>query len=261
MSPESAEMVGRWTKRAKGWVSDAEFDEGALAVAASVLSEPPAVRMAAAARGSANPAALAWMAESLQLDAATRVVDLGAGLGGPAAWIQARYHSRVIGLEPASGAVTGACQLFDGDDFGPLTMVQGSVLACPLRSDSFDVALLLGVLSVLVKPEVALAEALRVAPRIGVWEFCSTTGRSLQAGGSTFPTVGELRAQLATAGWMVRDVLAQLPDPPAVWKAAGSNDVVGVPDAAVASEREVSGAIEGGLLEPTVLVADRRPPW
>ena len=58
---------------------------------AEVLAEgdgPTAV--IGACRGSGSPSALAWLAEALELGPGRRLLDVGSGLGGPAAWAAAR---------------------------------------------------------------------------------------------------------------------------------------------------------------------------
>lgn len=64
----------------------AEFDDvaGWTADAVEQLGERHAIP--ATCRGSASPAALAWLAEACDLSAGTRLLDVGAGAGGPAAW-------------------------------------------------------------------------------------------------------------------------------------------------------------------------------
>jgi hypothetical protein len=93
-------------------MSDTEFGEQAASIAAQIPELPSEDRIAAACRGSGNPVALAWLAENLQLNESATVVDLGAGLGGPAEWMRARYQCTVIAVEPEPQAAAAGSSLF-----------------------------------------------------------------------------------------------------------------------------------------------------
>ena len=84
-------------------MSHVEFDQQALLIADQIPSLPEADRIAAACRGSGNPAALSWLAEGLRLDGSTTVIDLGAGLGGPSAGLTPQ---RVIEILTSGGVAT-----------------------------------------------------------------------------------------------------------------------------------------------------------
>lgn len=231
-------------------VSEAEFDEQATAIAEQVRGAEFDERVAAACRGSGNPAALAWLAEGLALGPGTDVVDLGAGLGGPAAWLGRRFGCAVLAAEPAGGAVRSARDLFG------LTCVRSSADASPFRGGAFDVGLLLGVVSVVDDPLRTLAEARRVARRLGVLEYCAAGADTVHAGGSRFPGVDVLGDLLDAAGWMVDQSTVLTIDPPQRWVDAAEAAAVGVEvDEASASEREVGEAIERGDLVPHLFIA------
>ncbi len=108
-------------------VGDVEFDVEAAALADRMAAMDIDDRIAAACRGSANPAALAWLAEELSIAPTTKVGDLGAGRGGPAAWLQRRWGCSIVAVEPAQGAVMGAQRLFD------LVVVAGRRPSPPVR--------------------------------------------------------------------------------------------------------------------------------
>lgn len=59
-----------------------EFDQQASVIASRLHELPEVEQIAAACRGSGNPAALSWLAECLGLDDKAWVSDLGAGIGG-----------------------------------------------------------------------------------------------------------------------------------------------------------------------------------
>jgi SAM-dependent methyltransferase len=233
-------------------VTDSEFDDVARRTADRLAGATPDERIAAACRGSGNPAALAWIAEECGVNPATRVVDLGTGLGGPAAWIAQRYGCRPVALEPARGAVAGIHRLFD------LAVVRADAVATPLRTDGFDVALLLGVLSVVDAPTEVAAEAVRLAGRVAVIEYCSTRGGSVHAGGSTFPTRERLEALLVSVGCAPPTVVEMtMPSPPRWVQAQEEFDATDDDTAAAASEHAVQDAIAAGRLQPFVMVAPR----
>lgn len=77
----------------------AEFDDVAGWTADAVEELGLRYAIPAACRGSASPAALAWLAEACELTAGTRLLDVGAGAGGPAAWAAERFGVRPVLLE------------------------------------------------------------------------------------------------------------------------------------------------------------------
>ena len=227
-----------------------EFDEVAANSAVRLETVDLDERIASACRGSGNPAALAWLAEGCGIGPESRVVDLGSGLGGPAAWLSRHYHCSVIALEPATGAAFGAARLFDAP------VIQGDAAVAPLRSGSFDVALLLGVLSVAADPDAIVAEAERVATTVGVLDYCSTGLRSVAAGGSRFLTVDDFVFRLERNGLTVATTVDQVVPAPPNWVAAGAaNDAGDAETEASRSEHEVVVAIESGALTPCLVLA------
>lgn len=215
-----------------------------------IMSMPINSRVAAACRGSANPAALAWLAEALEIGPHVAVGDFGAGIGGPAAWLARHWRCDVVAVDPAPGSVQGAHALFE------VPVVQAAAQHLPFKLDAFDVGLLLGVISVVDEPGAVLREVRRVAGRLGVLDYCSSTTAAAHAGGSTFPTPATLIDLCHAHGWSVSDGLTiDLLTPPP-WKAATETAQRGVvvPDA----EREVVTAIEAGALAPFMLTAVRR---
>ena len=225
-----------------------EFDTDALRRADAVAHADLSDRIATACRGSANPAGLAWLAEALQIDVLDRVVDLGGGLGGPAAWIARRYLCHVTTIDPAAGACAGARRLFT------LGVVQGDAAVLPFRPGSFDCALMLGTLSVLENPGVALGEAARVARKLGILDYCSTEPVAVRSGGSVFRTEAELVGMVSAQGWMVSQHCELTLPTPESWRevaaATDTSDAQRVP-----SEREVISAIGAQRIVPVVLVA------
>lgn len=171
--------------------------------------------LAGASRGSGSPSALAWLAESLAFAPDVRLLDVGSGLGGPAAWAATRYGVHPLGVEPMDGAAEGASQLF------AMPTVIGGAEALPVASASFDVAWTLGVLDTIDHPVAALAEIRRCLVddgRLGVLAYVADEpiAPTDVPEGNHFPTTAELLADLADAGFVVVDwvgsaVLANAP--------------------------------------------------
>ena len=221
-----------------------EFDVQAAAIAEQLPGLDIDARIAAACRGSGNPAALAWLAENLRISEASRVIDLGAGLGGPAAWLQRRYRCEVFAMEPAFGAVAAA-----GSIFG-LIAICGSADGAPFPTDAFTDALLLGVLSVVDDRRAVLSEAQRIAASVGVLDYCSTSDRSVRTGGSEFPSVDQLVGDVRASGWNVAEHANLTVPAPQTWTdAAEAIDVAEEP-----SERAVIDAIDEGRIAPVMVV-------
>ncbi|MEV6157055.1 class I SAM-dependent methyltransferase [Nonomuraea sp. NPDC052129] len=118
----------------------AEFDDvaGWTADAVELLGERHAVP--AACRGSASPAALAWLAEACELAPGMRLLDVGAGVGGPAAWAAERFGVRPILIEPMPAAGHAAARLFG------LPIIAADGREIPLRTATADAAWCLGML-------------------------------------------------------------------------------------------------------------------
>jgi len=224
-----------------------EFDQQA-SVIASRLHELPAVeQIAAACRGSGNPAALSWLAECLGLHHRSWVIDLGAGIGGPAAWLTRRYGCQIVNLEPAPLAARAANRLFGAPT------ICGAAERAPVKDDAFDVGLLLGVLSVVENPGQVLREARRIASGIGVMEYCSTSPQDVVVGGSTFVPAEGLRCLIEQFGWrVVQEADVDVPSPRS-WAEATAKLEIEQED----SEIEVVHAIEAGRLAPVVMHAAR----
>lgn len=134
----------------------AEFGDvaGWTADAVEQLGEPYAIP--AACRGSASPAALAWLAEACELSPGSVLLDVGAGTGGPAAWAAKRFGVRPILLEPMPAACRAAARMFGL----PVLLADGRRM--PLRSASIDAAWCLGVLDTVRDKAALLGEIHRV---------------------------------------------------------------------------------------------------
>ncbi len=222
-----------------------EFVDAAGALIGRIAAMDDADRIAAACRGSANPAALRWLADTLQLTPEDVVVDAGTGLGGPAAWLRAEVRCAIVAADPSPTAAAGARQLFG------LPAVQAPAAPAPFADRAFDAVLLLGVLSVVDDRATVLREALRTGRRVGVLDYCSTSADTVHAGGSAFAPPEQLAGELRQL-WTHVDLVRVDAPTPAAWNQAAERARAGVPQPD--SEREVVDAIESGRLTLHALV-------
>lgn len=152
-------------------IRDDEFDRvagwTAEVIEAMDLDDP----VPAACNGSGSPAALAWLAAGLELGPASRVVDTGAGIGGPAAWLSRRYGAGLVTAEPMFRAVRGSRRVFG------LPGVVAWSHRLPFRPGAFDAAVALAVLSTVEDKGAYLAEVRRVLRpdgRLGLLDYVRT---------------------------------------------------------------------------------------
>jgi SAM-dependent methyltransferase len=198
---------------------EAEFDQLAAWTEDVVARNGPDMGIPAACRGSGNPAALAWLAGEMAISATTRLLDVGGGLGGPAAWVAQHYSARVVLAEPMRRAAAGAHRLFGV----PSTVAWADEL--PFPAGSFDAAWALGVLDTTGQKAGLLAGLHRVVRPLGhlgliVYEL-SRDGRGGEPpDGNSFPTSAQTTALLEGGGWRVAAQLdaSRLPAPPLSWQ-------------------------------------------
>jgi SAM-dependent methyltransferase len=193
----------------------AEFDDvaGWTADAVEQLGERHAIP--AACRGSASPAALAWLAEACELGEGTRLLDVGAGAGGPAAWAAGRFGVRPILLEAMPAACRAAARLFG------LPVITADGRRIPLRSRSVDAAWCLGVLDTVQDKATLLKEIHRVltpGSSLGLLVVVARTPQVLPApDGNHFPTQRELAALLDDAGFVLLEQIDHPGGAPLSW--------------------------------------------
>jgi SAM-dependent methyltransferase len=191
----------------------AEFDDvaGWTADAVERLGERYAIP--AACRGSANPAALAWLA--CELRAGTRLLDVGAGVGGPAAWAAERFGVRSILLEPMPAACRAAARLFGL----PVVLADGGRI--PLQAESVDAAWCLGVLDTVQDKAALLREIHRVLPPGAPLGLLVVVARVPVVGpapeGNLFPTRRELVELLDGTGFDLVEQTDRPGDTPLSW--------------------------------------------
>jgi SAM-dependent methyltransferase len=179
---------------------EAEFDTLAEWTAEAALDLGPDYFLPAGCRGSGRPAALRWLIDRLEITAADRMLDCGAGVGGPAGFAAQETGVRPVLSEPQAGACRAARRLF-----GLPTVQAGSEL--PFAAGSFDVGWSLGVLCTVDDQPLLLRELHRVlAPgaRLGLLVFVAQhPPLSTQPAGNNFPTDDGLRDLLSEAGFQL----------------------------------------------------------
>jgi len=175
----------------------AEFDTVAEWTADVAVDLGPEFYLPAGCRGSGSPAVLQWFTDRLGLAAGTRMLDCGAGVGGPAAFAAERTGVTPVLSDPEAGACRAARRLFR------MPVVQSSS-DLPFSSGSFDVAWCLGVLCTVQQQDRLLAELSRVlagGARLGLLVFVADSPQlPKQPQGNNFPTRNGLRELLTAAG-------------------------------------------------------------
>jgi SAM-dependent methyltransferase len=197
-----------------------EFDTMAAWTADAVGELGQSHAIPAACRGSGSPAALEWLAGKLRLRPGMRLLDCGAGVGGPAELAAQRFAVAPVLAEPMIHACRASARLFGR----PVVVAGGEAL--PFRTGVFDAVWSLGVLCTVADQAALLAELRRVArpaALVGMLVFLRTVPRlPEQPEGNHFRTAEELEGLLAATGLGVVEQ-AELADFPAAepdWQAA-----------------------------------------
>lgn len=196
---------------------EAEFDVLASWTRDAVRALGPDHAIPAACRGTASPAALAWLGEACELAEGDRLLDVGAGVGGPAAYAAERFGVRPVLVEPMIGACRAAQSLFGHP------VLAGSGDRLPLATHSVDATWCLGVLDTTEAKSALLAELHRVTrPGRPVGLFALVANRPVAdpPEGNSFPGPDELTALLDRAALEVvqRVPAAELSATPLSWQ-------------------------------------------
>lgn len=197
-----------------------EFDTVALWTAQAVDELGREHALPAGCRGSGSPDALAWLGDTMGLANGVSLLDVGAGVGGPAEAAAQKYGVRPLLIEPMVSACIAARRLFAH----PTVAADGAALPC--ADDSFDAVWSLGVLCTVEDKEPALAELVRVvAPHgaVGLLVYLRTVDvLPDQPEGNHFPTGSELRRLLGRVGLSVvaSAALTEFDAPSEEWTAA-----------------------------------------
>jgi SAM-dependent methyltransferase len=195
-----------------------EFDVSAGWAAEAIAELGREYALPAACRGSGSPDALRWLGEQMRLRPGLRLLDSGAGMGGPAQFAVDNFAVTPTLVEPMRRAALAAARLFG------LATVNADGAQLPIRDNSFQSAWSLGVLCTSADQLGLLAELRRVVePGAPVGLLVFVRGDApIDAGpeDDDFPTVERLHDLLHEAGLQVRSQaeLNQFPAPPS-WTA------------------------------------------
>lgn len=209
------------TRGRAGGPMDAEFDTVAGWTAEVAESLGPGYRIPAACRGSSRPSALDWLLADLDPRPGDLMIDIGAGLGGPAAYASGRTGVQPVLAEPEPDACRAAARLFG------VPVVQADATALPFADGAAAQAWCLGVLCTASGPAAQLAmlremrRVLRPSGRAGLLVFLATRDRlDNPPEGNHFPSRAGLTGLLSEAGLTEVGAAdpALLPAPPAWWR-------------------------------------------
>lgn len=195
---------------------EAEFDTVAGWTEEAVRALGPEYAIPAGCRGSGSLGGLRWLADRLDLRTGARMLDDGAGVGGPAGWLAADRGVQPVCAEPMAAAVRASRRMFG------LTSVVALSQALPFADASFDAAWCLGVLCTTSDKAGALAElrrVLRPGGRLGLLVFVADAPLPPPLPeGNEFPSEEELLGLLRDAGFAVQESAdADLADSPEDW--------------------------------------------
>ena len=179
----------------------AEFDTVASWTADVALDLGPDYHLPAACRGSGSPSALRWLLQRLAPSPGDRMLDCGAGVGGPSAFARAETGILPTLSEPEFGACRAAQRLFGF----PVVQARGPL---PFAPSAFDLAWSVGVLCTVGDQDGFLTELVRVlrpGGRLGLLVFVAAGPLREQPEGNNFPSPDGLRALLSSHALTVQD--------------------------------------------------------
>jgi SAM-dependent methyltransferase len=200
---------------------EAEFGTVAEWTAEVAADLGPEYLVPAACRGSGQPAALDWLLAGLRPGPGDPVIDVGAGIGGPAAYAADRTGARLVLVEPGPAACRAAARLFDAP------VIRADATALPFADGAVGLAWSLGVLCTAPGPDAQLAmlsemrRVVRPGGRIGLLVYLAAVPElDDPPAGNHFPTSTDLNDMLRCARL---DVLAvadslDMPVAPASWQ-------------------------------------------
>jgi SAM-dependent methyltransferase len=177
----------------------AEFDLMAAWTAQAVLDLGPEHAIPAGCRGSGSPDELTWLGEVCGLSPGTLLLDVGAGVGGPAAFAAENFGVRPLLVEPMPRACRAAAELFAH----PVLVAGGDRL--PLADSTADAVWCLGVLCTTEAKAQVLAEihrVLRPGGSLGLLVLVADEPRPAGApAGNTFPSRPDVAELLSGNGF------------------------------------------------------------
>ena len=145
-------------------------------------------------------AAVDILARRAGVGATSRVLDVCAGLGGPARFLASRRGSTVVALELHAGRAAGAARLNRLVHATGVTVVRGDATALPFAQGTFDACLSQEALLHVADKRVVLAECHRVLARGGRIAFSDWIA---------YPSLGE-RERERLWEWMAATTLQTL---------------------------------------------------
>jgi ubiquinone/menaquinone biosynthesis C-methylase UbiE len=131
-------------------------------LAQAVAKLGPTQTIPVACRGTGKPDLFRRIGEDLHITAESLVLDVGSGLGGPAAWLMAEKGCRVVGIDLMEAEVRASSQLFPD-----LATVVARAEELPWRPGSFSAAWALGVIEMVQEKERVVSEIARVLKKGG----------------------------------------------------------------------------------------------
>lgn len=174
---------------------------GFLSALGSVIGDMAvSPRAIAASCGSNVPDALLWAHSWVQR--CGTVVDIGAGLGGPATFLHQLRTGPTFLVEP-DVTVAGYARSFTG-----LPTVAAPAERLPFPDSSFEGAVALAMLSQTEDRDTALAETARIVRpggHVSVWAYVSSVGDEMEAESTEFTTLSRLESEFLRAGLEVVD--------------------------------------------------------
>jgi ubiquinone/menaquinone biosynthesis C-methylase UbiE len=198
---------------------EAEFDTVAEWTARVAIELGPDYYIPAACRGSGQPAVLDWLLERLGPRPGEVMIDVGAGLGGPAAYAARQTGVRPVLVEPEPDACRAAARLFGAP------VVQADATDLPFRDAATGLAWCLGVLC--TAPSTAaqramlseLRRVIRPGGRIGLLVYLAAVPHlDDPPQGNHFPSSGQLHDLFGQAGLeAVEEASVDMTRPPPDW--------------------------------------------
>jgi SAM-dependent methyltransferase len=198
---------------------DVEFDLVATWTRQAIRQLGDDHALPAACQGSASPAALDWLAQACGVTDGTRLLDVGGGTGGPAAYAARQFGAQPLVVDPMPGACRSARELFG------LAAVVGAGEALPVATGALEAVWCLGVLCTTPRRGPVLRElrrVLRAGGSLGLLVFVKQVADVPDApAGNDFPDPAELEHQIDAAGLVIADrtKLDELPAAPGSWTA------------------------------------------